>query len=126
MTSEGPGSRLNLPAVSESFVSAEAVWEGKIITGGDVRVEGTVHGEVETNGALTVAPRAHIDGTIKARRIVLAGEIKGQVVCDERLELLTGSSIGGDVETGTLVVHEGAYIEANRFKMSKSELPDRR
>jgi cytoskeletal protein CcmA (bactofilin family) len=109
---------------SECFVSAEAVWEGRISTTGDLRIEGTVHGEVETQGSLSVATRAQIDGSVTARRIVLGGEMSGKIRCDERLELLTGSSLGGDIETGTLVVHEGAYIEANRFKMLRSELPE--
>lgn len=114
---------VNRPETHGNLVSAEALWEGTIETRGDVRVEGTVHGEVRTAGSLTVAVGAHVDGSIRARKIVLAGDMKGQVLCDERLELLTGSSLGGDIETGTLVVHEGAYIEADRFKMLKSELP---
>ena len=123
MTSDTPSFGLNGTSHAGSLVSAEAVWEGRITTSGDLRVEGTIHGEIEADGSLAVAAQAHIDGTIVARRIVLAGEIRGEVRCEERLELLTGSNLGGDVETGTLVVHEGAYIEANRFKMLRSEAP---
>jgi len=108
---------------SESLVASQALWEGKISTSADIRVEGTVHGDLQTTGSIMVAPDARVDGTIQAKSIVLAGQMVGQVLCVERLELLTGSSLGGDIETGTLVVHEGAYIEANRFKMLKSELP---
>src|SRR5690242_21633643 len=100
MTSEDSVPRLNGSRASESFVCAEALWEGAIVTEGDVRVEGTIHGQVRTDGSLTVAAGAHINGEISARKIVLAGDMQGQVLCDERLELLTGSSLGGDIETG--------------------------
>lgn len=126
MTNELQRFPQDVPVGSESLVSGEAVWEGTIKSRGDLRVEGIVRGELQTTGSLTVAPRAHVDGIVRAKKIVLAGQMAGEVLCDERLELLTGSSLGGDIETGTLVVHEGAYIEANRFKMSKSELPSDR
>jgi cytoskeletal protein CcmA (bactofilin family) len=41
------------------------------------------------------------------------------VVCDEWLELLSGSNLSGKIQTRTLVVHEGAYIEVTGLKMTK-------
>ncbi len=114
-------------AGSESVLSAEATWEGKIRSRGDLRIEGIVHGELETSGSLTVAARAHVDGTVLANKVVLAGEIEGQVLCNERLEMLSGCRLEGDIETGSLVVQEGAHLEAKRFSMLKSKQPrDRR
>lgn len=113
------------PAVQGSLVAAEAVWEGKLITNGNVRVEGTVRGEVQTAGMLFVAANARIDGTIQARSILLAGEIEGQIHCGERLEVLPGGSARGEVETATLVVHEGAFIDS-RFQMRQQEATSRR
>jgi cytoskeletal protein CcmA (bactofilin family) len=70
------------PPVSASVISEEARWEGKIISRGDIRVEGTASGELVTTGSLTVAANAHVDGAIRAAKIVLDGEFRGQVVCD--------------------------------------------
>ncbi|MGI8552273.1 MAG: bactofilin family protein, partial [Dehalococcoidia bacterium] len=108
-----------------SLVAADAVWEGKLATNGNLRVEGTVHGEVQTGATLFVATNAHIDGTIQARSILLAGEIEGQIRVGERLEILPGGSARGEIETGTLVVHEGAFIDS-RFQMRQPETPARR
>jgi cytoskeletal protein CcmA (bactofilin family) len=106
--------------VSESVISAEAVWEGKIIAQGDIRVEGTASGEMATTGSLTMAANARVvDATIRAGKIVLAGEFRGHLVCDDRLELLSGSNLSGKVQTRSLVVHEGAYIEVTGLKMTK-------
>lgn len=113
------------PAVQGSLVAAEAVWEGKLLTDGNLRVEGTVHGEVQTGGTLFVAANAHIDGTIQARSILLGGEIEGQIRCGERLEILPGGSARGEIETGALVVHEGAFIDS-RFQMRQTGTPARR
>ena len=123
MPDELPRSLWQASAGSESVVSAEATWEGKISSRGDLRIEGIVHGELETNGSLIVTPRAHVDGTVLANASVLAGEIDGQVLCNDRLEMLSGCRLEGDIETGTLVVQEGAHLEARRFSMLKGKQP---
>lgn len=116
---------MGAPTIQGSLVAAEAVWEGKLITNGNLRVEGTVHGEVQTTGTLFVAAHAHIDGTIQARSILLAGEIEGQIHCNDRLEILPGGSARGEIQTGALVVHEGAFIDS-RFQMRQPEASARR
>lgn len=105
-------------AGSASLVAKDAVWEGKLICSGSVRIEGSLRGEIETTGALFVAAEARVDGTVRARTVTLAGEIKGDLHCEERLEILPGGSARGEVDTGALVVHEGAFIES-RFQMRR-------
>ncbi len=126
MSEEMPRSRQDASGRSECVIDADAVWEGKIESRGSLRIEGTAHGELEVTETLTVGSLAQVDGTVRARTIVLGGDLTGTIQCDDRLELLTGSSIGGDIEIGTLVVQEGAYIEATSFKMLKARPPSRR
>jgi cytoskeletal protein CcmA (bactofilin family) len=113
-----------LPGLSggASLVSKDAVWEGKLSATGDVRIEGTLQGEIESSGTLFVAEGARVLGQVRARSVLLAGEIDGQLRCDERLEVLPGGSARGEIDTGTLVVHEGAYIES-KFQMRQGAAP---
>ena len=110
----GTGASLN----GASLVAKDAVWEGKLVCTGNVRIEGTLRGEVESDGTLFVAADAQVDGTVRARNVTLAGEIKGDLHCAERLEILPGGAARGEVDTGTLVVHEGAFIDS-RFQMQR-------
>ena len=105
-------------AGAASLVAKDAVWEGKLVCGGNVRVEGALRGEIETEGTLFVAAEARVDGTVRARNVTLAGEVKGDLHCEERLEILPGGAARGDVNTGALVVHEGAFIDS-RFQMRR-------
>jgi cytoskeletal protein CcmA (bactofilin family) len=111
----------DLPTTGQSgasLVAKDAVWEGKLVCTGNVRIEGMLRGEVETDGTLFVAAEAQVDGTVRARNVTLAGEIKGDLQCAERLEILPGGAARGDVKTGALVVHEGAFIDS-RFQMQR-------
>jgi len=101
-----------------TLVAANAVWEGKLRSAGDVRVEGIVEGEIDTAATLVVAPGARVQGTIHARDVMIAGEVEGDVMCEQRLEVLPGGSARGEINSGTLVVDEGAYIDS-RFQMRR-------
>jgi cytoskeletal protein CcmA (bactofilin family) len=101
---------------SVTLVAKGAVWEGKLVCSSNVRIEGTLRGEIETDGTLYVASEAVVDGTVRARNVMLAGEIKGDVHCRERLEILPGGAARGDIITAALIVHEGAFIDS-RFQM---------
>ncbi len=116
-----PAPRMPAPSLAPasggaSLVSKDAVWDGKLNCSGDVRIEGVLQGEVETTGTLFVAAEARVHGTVHARNVMLAGEIEGQLRCDERLEILPGGSARGEIDTGSLVVHEGSFIDS-RFQM---------
>jgi cytoskeletal protein CcmA (bactofilin family) len=111
-------------AANACFVSAEAIWEGKLSTAGDLRVDGTVNGEIEIEGTLFVSANARVDGIVQARSVVLAGEVEGQVRCSERLEILSGGRARGDIETASLIVHEGAFIDS-RFQMKRGSTQSR-
>ena len=105
-----------------SLVAKDATWEGKLVCTGNVRIEGSLRGEVETAGTLFVAAQARVDGTVRAQNVTLAGEIQGNVRCEGRLEILPGGAARGEVDTGALVVHEGAFIES-RFQMRQEAAP---
>ena len=57
-------------------------------------------------------------GTIRARNLMIGGDVEGEVTCEERLEILPGGSARGQINSSTLVVHEGAYIDS-RFQMRR-------
>lgn len=109
---------LDRAAGGDTLVAANAVWEGKLRSEGDVRVEGVVQGEVVTTATLVIAEQARVMGTIHARNVLIGGEVEGDVFCEERLEVLPGGSARGQINSGILVVHEGAYIDS-RFQMRR-------
>ncbi|HEY8491686.1 MAG TPA: polymer-forming cytoskeletal protein [Dehalococcoidia bacterium] len=111
------------PAVTPetvTLVSKGARWEGKLSSEGDIRVEGALNGEIETDGTVFLAEQAKVRGTINARNVLIAGEVEGEIFCKERLEVLPGGSARGQINTNLVVIHEGAFVDS-RFKMVRSE-----
>ncbi|MGE5596508.1 MAG: bactofilin family protein [Hyphomicrobiales bacterium] len=118
------------PARAESVVDAESTFDGKYETAQDLRVLGSISGEIVCSGQLTIERDARAKAKIQARDVQIRGVIEGDVVCSGRLLVTSSGVITGTIKTATLVVEEGATvrgtIETTGSGASITELPDRR
>jgi cytoskeletal protein CcmA (bactofilin family) len=102
------------PAVrGQSVVDAHSTFDGRYETEQDLRVEGSISGEVVCRGELTVERDAIVNAKIEARDATIKGRVDGEVSCTGRL-LLTGTAVvTGTFKAATLVVEEGATLRGN-------------
>jgi len=89
---------------------------GKLSFATPTRIEGKLKGEVHASDLLVVGPQAIVQANVRAEKLVVLGEIRGEVLGANRVEICAGGKIYGDIETKALVVHEGATFEG-RAKM---------
>jgi cytoskeletal protein CcmA (bactofilin family) len=95
--------------VSTSIISKGAVIEGILnFHAVNLRIEGTVHGDISTDGRVVVAEGAEVQGTINARTVRLAGAVEGHVLATEKLVLSPTSEVQATLEADILEVQPGA------------------
>ena len=82
-----------------------------------VRIDGTFSGEVDSKGTVHVAEGAQVDAKIRAVYVVISGEFRGEIRCEQRTDLMPRSRVSGEVITKVLTVHEGATLDGG-VKMS--------
>lgn len=82
------------------------------------RVEGKLQGEVSAADLLVVGPQAVVHATVRADKLVVLGEVRGEVLGASRVEVCAGGKLFGDVESKGLVIQEGAVFEG-RSRMTK-------
>jgi cytoskeletal protein CcmA (bactofilin family) len=84
---------------------------GTLETSGIVRVEGEVAGDLRAiGGQVLVAPGGVVEGDLEAALAVVAGDVRGQIVATELVELKAGSVVQGDITTPRITVEEGGAI----------------
>lgn len=96
---------------STGVVAANSSWSGTLSSDGSVQIFGTIEGELTAADEIYVAEGATVNATLRARTIVVAGTVLGTIDCLGRLEVLPTGIISGDVQSPTLIVHEGASVE---------------
>ncbi len=94
----------------ETVIGATVKVEGNFVGSGDVVVEGQVAGTLKTSKNLRIGEQAVIKADVDAANIVVAGEIRGHVVCSGRIEVLATGKIFGNVDTQTIAVAHGAIL----------------
>lgn len=86
------------------------------------RIEGTLSAEGD-NASLTLSDEGCVIGEIHAPRVVLNGQVKGDVHASERLELAEAARIEGNIYYKVLEMAAGAQI--NGKMVHQSEPPKR-
>lgn len=86
------------------------VIEGTVRAESDLRARGHVIGTLEVDGKTTVAEEGSVDGEIVATSAEIAGQVQGEIHVEERLVLKSTARVEGTIETGRLVVEEGAQL----------------
>jgi cytoskeletal protein CcmA (bactofilin family) len=95
----------------ESLIAADLVIEGKIEGAGHIRIAGRFKGDVHVQGDLTIEVGAKVNGGVRARKVVIAGELEGNIESAQRVELLASGVMVGDLKAETLIVAAGSRMK---------------
>jgi cytoskeletal protein CcmA (bactofilin family) len=94
---------------------------GEIITSGDLEVEGKVRGSIECLGSLVVSPGAEVEGTIVSHSAMIRGKVIANVEVQDRIGILSGAELIGDLECVRLSIEEGADFRG-RIDVRRAQL----
>ena len=87
--------------------------EGELSSDGDVVVQGTVRGTVSSRDAVTIESGAVVEADVTASSVSLGGQVTGNVTANERVDLLPGGRLVGDVKAARLTIADGASFKGN-------------
>ena len=97
----------------ESLIAGDITIEGKIEGSGHVRIAGRFKGDVNVQGDLSLERGAKLNGGVRAKKVIVAGELEGNIESAARVELLETAVLIGDTKAGTLTVAAGAKIRGH-------------
>jgi cytoskeletal protein CcmA (bactofilin family) len=72
---------------------------------------GTVEGDCDIDGPITLAEGGKWKGTMRATDVVVSGEVEGDVVARQRVEISGTARVSGSLSGHSIAVAEGAVIE---------------
>ena len=80
---------------------------------GPARIDGTVDGEIQCHGTLTIGPGAEVRAKISGHAVVIHGKVEGNVVAKEKVELVAPARLFGDIDTPRLIITEGVVFDGD-------------
>lgn len=102
---------------SVDILGAQTMVKGNTIFRGGLRVDGKVKGNItadsEDESTLVLSEHAEVIGNIKVAHMTVAGKLKGNVHCSERIELLSTADVSGELHYKEMDIAQGATVNAN-------------
>ncbi|NDH68377.1 MAG: polymer-forming cytoskeletal protein, partial [Gammaproteobacteria bacterium] len=98
---------LPLPTVGQNYRRATgvvmnamaegAVLEGNLTCKGDLRLDGTVQGEVRIEGRLVIGAQGSIHGPVRCQNVHVLGKVNGPIEATESILLSATAQVNGDI-----------------------------
>jgi cytoskeletal protein CcmA (bactofilin family) len=87
--------------------------KGEIHTQEELLVDGEVEGLMESQSLVTVGPKGRVRANIKARDVIIYGDVKGNIEVSQKLAIRDQGSLIGDVISAGISIDDGAYFKGN-------------
>lgn len=117
------------PESFDSILGQTLKIEGDLYISNSVRIDGTVNGNItqkaDSQATVAIADGAIVNGNIFATNVIISGEVRGVIICTERIELLSTALIHGDIRYNSIALEVGARIcgTLNQLEAPSSPAP---
>jgi cytoskeletal protein CcmA (bactofilin family) len=88
--------------------------KGQILSKEDLVIDGNVEGSVEAQeNRITIGPNGRVVANVKARDVVVLGNLKGNIEASGRVEIRKGANLVGDIRYAKISIEEGADLRGS-------------
>jgi cytoskeletal protein CcmA (bactofilin family) len=93
---------------------------GDVKSNGDIRIDGTLSGNLNTKGKVVIGPTGKVTGEVICKNSEVSGIVEGKITVGQLLNLKASSKILGDIVTSKLSIEPGAKFSGT-CKMSDND-----
>ncbi len=84
---------------------------GNIVTNDDMRLDGSLKGDITSDRKIVVGESAVIEGNIRCASLDSLGQITGDIYCEEKIILRGKSRLKGNVSTRSIEIEPGVFFD---------------
>ena len=93
---------------------------GDIKSNGDIRIDGSLNGNLNTKGKVVIGTTGKVKGEVICKNSEVSGILEGKITVGQLLNLKASSKINGEIVTNKLSIEPGAAFSGN-CKMSDTD-----
>ena len=99
--------------MAQTTIGAGITIEGELTSDDEVEIAGTVRGKITSKDAVAIASGAVVDAEVTGSTVSVGGQLTGNVIAADRVDLQAGGRLIGDVKTARLTIADGASFKGN-------------
>ena len=89
---------------SATLISAGTILNGDIISETDLRIDGTIKGNIKCSSKIIIGSTGFVDGNIEGANADITGKVKGNIVVKEFLQLRGECNVTGNLSAAKLQI----------------------
>jgi len=93
-----------------NIIGAGTKITGDVETSSDLRIDGSLNGNIITKGKVVIGATGTIEGKIVCNNADISGTIKGEIIVAEILSLKSTAKIFGNINTNKLAIEPNAIF----------------
>jgi cytoskeletal protein CcmA (bactofilin family) len=94
-------------------ISKGTVIEGKFSCSENVRLDGTIVGEVHCDKRFVMGDSGLIKGNLHSKECAIMGTVEGDIFIEEGLQMQPTSRVKGNIKAGSVSIEEGAVLDGD-------------
>lgn len=103
-----------------TIITEGSFLKGEMTLSCDLYVDGTFDGIIDSQKSITVGKNGHIQGSIKAKHIVIQGLVSG-IIDSDRIEIKSSGRVEGSIISSELVIESKGIFEGDSKIKKKDE-----
>jgi len=108
------------PNMTDTLIGEGTSFEGKIKSEAGLRVEGQMNGDIDCAGDVTIGENGVARSHIKARNVVIAGKVMGDVAAAAKLTIKATGHLNGNLSALELSIESGGIFHGTSTMASGS------
>lgn len=93
---------------STSLIGAGTSMKGDITSNGDLRIDGTLTGNIHCSAKVVIGANGVVQGDINGQQADIMGKVTGTIKVKDLLQLKGGSVLNGNIEAAKLQIEPSA------------------
>jgi len=115
---------------SATLISQGTTLKGDVSSDTDLRIDGTINGNISCTAKIIIGPTGFIEGNIDGQQADITGKVHGNITVQDMLQLRGDCNVQGNISSGKLQIEPTAIFNgkcqmgsvANIVQMSSNEL----
>src|SRR5258708_37360823 len=108
--SDGLGEISSSTGTSTSLIGAGTSMKGDITSNGDLRIDGTLVGNIHCSAKVVIGANGVVEGDINGQQADIMGKVTGTITVKDLLQLKGGSTVNGNLKAAKLQIEPAAVF----------------
>lgn len=111
------------PTTGASIISNGTTLKGDITSSGDIRIDGTLKGNIHCTAKVVIGSNGVVEGDITGQQADIMGTVNGTIQVKELLQLKAGSTVTGNLHAAKLQIEPSANFNGQCHMIQSAPTP---